>query len=236
MADRSTQLLLDGLERTLADPSGVPLHGTKTAPSLFPTTSIGKQTAQRCKDLGYLRPVQSETKGKKPLEICALTEKGLDYLVSQVGPKRLLEDLVRAIEARHAQLHELVSTARQTQATLDALKVATEKVLQYQSEPTPGHSAATNGSSTWPRAMLSCLAQWHATRNSEDCPLPELFRQSQETAPGLTIGRFHDALRLLHAQEQIYLHPWTGPLYDLPEPAFALLAGHEIVYYASLRR
>ena len=44
-----------------------------------------------------------------------------------------------------------------------------------------------------------------------------------------------DGLRKLHQQEQIYLHPWTGPLYDLPEPALALLVGHEVAYYASRR-
>jgi hypothetical protein len=42
-------------------------------------------------------------------------------------------------------------------------------------------------------------------------------------------------LRSLHDRERIYLHPWTGPLYALPEPAFALLIGHEVAYYASLR-
>jgi hypothetical protein len=39
----------------------------------------------------------------------------------------------------------------------------------------------------------------------------------------------------LHDREQVYLHPWTGPLYAMPEPAFALLIGHEVAYYANLR-
>jgi hypothetical protein len=51
----------------------------------------------------------------------------------------------------------------------------------------------------------------------------------------LTIGHFHDTLRELHEQEKIYLHPWTGPLYEMAEPAYALLAGHEIAFYASIR-
>jgi hypothetical protein len=51
----------------------------------------------------------------------------------------------------------------------------------------------------------------------------------------LTIGRFHDGLRRLHDEGQAYLHPWTGPLYAMPEPAFALLVGHEVAYYASPR-
>ena len=54
--------------------------------------------------------------------------------------------------------------------------------------------------------------------------------------PGVTIGEFQDALRRLHDLGKIYLHPWTGPLYDIPEPSYALLVGHEIAYYASIRK
>ena len=68
-----------------------------------------------------------------------------------------------------------------------------------------------------------------------DCPLAELFRSLSTLEPAPTVGLFHDALRRLHADARIYLHPWTGPLYALPEPAVALLVGHEIAYYASLR-
>ena len=39
-----------------------------------------------------------------------------------------------------------------------------------------------------------------------------------------------------HDLGKIYLHPWTGPLYDIPEPPYALLIGHEIAYYASIRK
>ena len=40
----------------------------------------------------------------------------------------------------------------------------------------------------------------------------------------------------LHETSQVYLHPWTGPLYDIPEPPYALLVGHEVAYYASVRK
>jgi len=30
---------------------------------------------------------------------------------------------------------------------------------------------------------------------------------------------------------RLRLAPWTGPLYELPEPALALLIGHEVLYY-----
>ena len=54
--------------------------------------------------------------------------------------------------------------------------------------------------------------------------------------PELTIGAFHDTLRALQTAGDIYLHPWTGPLYDIPEPPYALLVGHEVAYYASRAR
>jgi hypothetical protein len=83
--------------------------------------------------------------------------------------------------------------------------------------------------------ILSHLARRDEAGASEDCPLPELFREARQSAPHLTIGRFHDGLRSLCDAGQIYLHPWTGPLYALPEPRYALLAGHEVAYYASQR-
>jgi hypothetical protein len=62
-----------------------------------------------------------------------------------------------------------------------------------------------------------------------------VYRRLRDAHRPLTIGQFHDGLRQLHEDEQIYLHPWTGPLYAMPEPAFALLIGHEVAYYASER-
>ena len=233
--DKATQLVLDALGRAAAEPAGVPLYSGRTAAGLFPATPPGKQAAQRCVEQGYLRVVRSETRGKLVHEACALTEKGLAYLLTQVSPRQVLEDFVRALEARRSQIDELVAAARQTHATLDALKAAVEKILSQLGSPPPLPAPATNGAETWKTSVLSFLTRWQTGGASGDCPLPELFRHARQMAPALTIGHFHDGLRSWHDQGQLYLHPWTGPLYDLPEPAYALLAGHEIVYYASLR-
>ncbi len=85
------------------------------------------------------------------------------------------------------------------------------------------------------RAITEQLTAWQDADALGDCPLPELFRRLHADDPVLTIGQFHDRLRLLHQGGKIHLHPWTGPLYEMPEPAYALLVGHEIAYYASLR-
>jgi hypothetical protein len=239
MADRPTQMLLDGLSRAVADPAGVPLFGGKASPGLFAATAVGKAAAQRCRDEGLLRVVRTETKGKTSLDVCAVTDKGLAYLLSQVSPKQVLEDFIRTLDAKQSQAGELLMIARQMQAGIDALKLTAERVLEHlgrpAAEPHHGGNGSANGSETWPGAVLSYLARRQEAGASEDCPLPELFRHARLTSPALTIGQFHDGLRRLLDAGQLYLHPWTGPLYAIPEPPCALLVGHEIAYYASQR-
>jgi hypothetical protein len=238
LADKATQLVLDALSRAAADPGGVPLLAAKAAPGLFTATALGKQAAQRCKDEGYLRVLRTEMRGKAVHEVCALSEKGLAFLLSQVSPKQVLEDLVRALESRRGQFGELVEAARQAQASLDALRATAQKVLEAvtSGKPLSGNgSPSANGAHANGDVLLSYLARWQAAGNLEDCSLPELYRHTREAAPALTIGAFHDGLRRLHERQQVYLHPWTGPLYDLPEPAYALLIGHEVAYYASVK-
>jgi hypothetical protein len=242
VADKSTQLVLEALTRAVGDPGGAPLHGGKSAPGLFPTSAAARQAAQRCKDEGYLRTVTTRARGKTVQEICAITEKGLAYLLSQVSPRQVLEDLVRALESRQAQVGELVATARQTQAGIDALRAVAEKVLAQVQQPKSAvplpcdkSEASGNGTPPWTTAALAELTRWQASHATEDYPLPQLYRAVRKSAPALTLGQFHDGLRRLHEEEKIYLHPWTGPLYEIPEPAYALLTGHQIAYYASLR-
>lgn len=246
MADKSQQLVLTALSRA-AGAAGTPLHGGKSAPGLFPATAAGKQAAQRCRDEGYLHPLGQAT-AKAP-QRWGITEKGLAYLLTQVSPRPVLEDLVRALEARQGQVEELLALARKAQADLEAVKAAAAKVLAHVSsaEPTAGYShnlnalyqtfrGGTNGDGdALPRAVLSELSHRAPGGAPEDCPLPELFRRLQAQFPGLTLGAFHDALRRLHDDAQAHLHPWTGPLYDIPEPAYALLVGHVVAYYASRR-
>jgi hypothetical protein len=225
VADKSAQLVLDALGRAVAEPAGAPLHSGRNSPGLFPASALGRQAAQRCKDEGLLRVVGSEPRGRSSEEVCALTDRGLDYLLAQAGALEVLEDLVRAAEAREAQMEELVRAARQTQASCAGLRELARKVLDQAHGLTPRCAGA----------LLDHLGRWRASGASGDCPLPELYRAARTTDPDLTVGQFHDALRRLHDEGSIYLHPWTGPLYDLPEPPLALLVGHEVAYYASLR-
>lgn len=217
MADRTTLLLLAALRRALAAPHGLPLHG-KAPAALFPSSSLGKQAAQRCRDDGLLRPLDGND------GLFVLADRGLDWLLHQASPRTVLDDLVRALEARRDESAALVAAARQMQASLEALRQRADRVLaQLPGDP----------EEAWQEDAVAFLEGRQA---AEDCPLPELYRQAKEASPGLTIGAFHDGLRELREEGRLYLHPWTGPLYALPEPPFALLIGHEIAYYASPRR
>jgi hypothetical protein len=237
LAEKSSSLVLEALTLAVAAPAGQRLFGSKGWPGLFRSTGAARQAAQQCKDEGYLRVVSTEAKAKTVQEICAITEKGLAFVLGQLSPKSVLESLVLALNSRQAQLAELAASARQTHADFDALKTTIEKVLAevVKAPPPLAPGPSANGSEAWKATALAHLAEWSTSRPAEDCPLSDLYQHARKQTPTLSLGRFHDGIRQLHEEQKIYLHPWTGPLYELPDPACALLVGHEIVYYASLR-
>src|SRR5262249_26632119 len=156
-----------------------------------------------------LRKAGAEANGKAPRELYALTDQGLAYLLSQVSPRQVLEDLVRVLESREAQLAQLQETARQTRSGLEALRAVAEAVLnQVRAGPPPGANGrappappalpAPPAAPDWTPAALSHLAEREASAPPEDCPLPDLFRRLRAGFPGLTLGQFHDGLRRLH--------------------------------------
>lgn len=219
MADRPSQLVLAALTRAAADPPGAPLFASKGAPGLFPTTVAGKLAAQRALDEGYLA---EEGPGH-----CKITPGGLDFLLDQSSPRQVLEDFVRVLEARHEQAQQLLATAQKMLAGIESLASTLLPVLD---RATGGLNASCRQFHGPDAALIEILSRW---AGPDDCPLPELFRRACERGPHLTLGAFHDALRRLHQQGRIYLHPWTGPKYQMPEPACALLVGHDVAYYAS---
>ncbi len=241
LGDKTSELVADALSRAAKVPGGVPLHGGRGT-SLFCNSTAAKKAAQFCKSEGYLEVLESETRGRGTREICAITQKGLAYLLHQVNPKHVLRDLVQALHSQQSQIGDLVRNVAQWQANLDSFKNLVDQYFRQGDRNGSLHFApaacneandlagAKREPSELRESILSRLSQWH---ESGDCPLPELFRRCSQDR--FTIGQFHDELRRLLQEEQIYLHPWTGPLPEIPEPALALLAGHGIAYYASRR-
>ncbi len=255
MPDRTSQLLLTALSRAAAEPRGVPLHASRGCPGLFPATAAGRQAAERATAEGYLRPALVPApvtvpagpekavpgRAKAPREPHTLTDKGLAFLLAQASPRPVLEDVVRVLEARHEQAVGLLASARQMLTELSALRAVAEKVLERVRVPGYVWPAESDEGEPGPpdrgTLLVDLLARHErASASGGDCPLPDLYRRAREAAPALTVGGFHDALRRLGEGGRVYLHPWTGPIHELPEPSYALLVGHVVAYYASVRR
>ncbi|MBL8799905.1 MAG: hypothetical protein JNM56_38845 [Planctomycetia bacterium] len=233
MADKPSQLILDALSRAAAEPAGVPLFGGKGAPGLFPATAPSRLAALHCKEENYLRVLRTEQRGRTAVELCAITERGMALLLNQLNPKQVLENLVRALDERQEQSAALVTAAQQTQASIEAMRATVEKALQALAESPPAHHLPPRA---WHEGVLTFLHHWQTQHPMADCALPEVYEQAQRSGSYLSIGEFHDGLRQLHERQLIYLHPWTGPLYDIPQPALALMVGHELAYYVSVRK
>jgi hypothetical protein len=260
VADKITQQITDALTKAAAHPGGLQLYAGKSEAGLFPNTAAAKPAAQKCLADQLVRVTGQDTRGKTPRDLYALTDAGWEFLLAQVNPKQVLEDFVRVLEARQGEVGELLDTARRMADSLQGLKDAVARVLPTVcasrvqmtnssfSEPLPSRTlpvcpepesiptavavcdSANEVALT--QAILTRLADWSG---ATDCTLPELFRSLSFLDSQPTIGQFHDCLRKLFADGAISLTSWPGPLYAMPEPAYALLVGHGIAYYASLR-
>ncbi len=241
MADAVHSLVIDALHRAAAAPGGAALFAGKGTVGLFASSAVGRRAAQHCKDHGFLTVTRTEARGKSQVEYCAVTDKGMAFLLDGANPRCVLEAMLHALDARRADQAELLEQTRRTQAALDAMQATLAKVLARCDDAGttfPGRPAQKLYAAPLEEIrarILEHLERWRDTGSLDDCPLPEMFQRLEKSVAGLTVGFYHDALRDLHEQERVFLHPWTGPLYELPEPALALLVGHEIAYYASLR-
>ncbi|MBM4068323.1 MAG: hypothetical protein FJ271_05190 [Planctomycetes bacterium] len=234
MADAFHSLVIDALQRAAAEPGGVALLAGKGMSGLFANSAAGRRAAQHCKDHGLLGVTRTETRGKSQVELCTITDKGRSFLLESANPLAVMEAMLQALDARRADQARLLEHACRAQAVLEGMHANLAQVLTRLKPPT--RAAAPHAPLADIRtSILDHLERWLDMGSLDDCPLPELFKRLEKSVPGLTVGLFHDGLRDLHDQQRVFLHPWTGPLYELPEPALALLVGHEIAYYASLR-
>ena len=266
MADKLTQQITDALSKAAADPAGLPLLASKADPGLFPATAKpaaqkcladGLVRAIRSELKGKSpREVYGLTERGWEFLLAAVNPKQvledfvrvLEARRGEVGElldtaRQMAESLQGLKDAVTRVLPRVSLTRIETSFSRDAesaeRSAGVDNALRSADSASRLNGVAVLGT---PAAELAAaiavrLADWAASaRVGEDCPLPELFRSLTTREPAPTIGEFHDALRQLEADGSVYLHPWTGPLYALPEPAYALLAGHNVAYYASARQ
>ena len=235
MADKSTRLIIDALCRAAADPAGSPLVAGKSESGLFPATALARTAAERCKAEGLLQVVRSENKGKGTREPVRPDRQGHGV----PGPRRQPAAGGRRLRPRPGSPPSgSPATARRRVAHGPGIgnhprrprrRAPPARRPARHARPADGrptrcvdrrHQSAAGRVARGGRGVRGLPAAG-AVRPARSAA----SRPASSTTPCggcTTTGRSH-------------LHPWTGPLYALPEPAFALLVGHEVAYYASIR-
>jgi hypothetical protein len=264
VADKITQQITDALTRAAAHPDGLPLDGARSDVGLFPNTAKlaaqkcladglvraigtdpkGKRDHFALTDDGW-EYLLAQVNPKQVLEdFVRVLEERQGEVGELLDTARRMADSLQGLKEAVARVLPTVSVTRIRQPL--PLPPSPLGEGEMQSPPPSGGgvgSSRLNGTTALLEVpartelapiILARLADWSGAAG-EDCSLPELYRLLSLLDAPPSIGEFHDCLRKLHADGTLYLHPWTGPLYALPEPAYALLAGHNIAYYASVR-
>jgi hypothetical protein len=251
------ELILEAMERALADPSPRKLHGTKTNPGIFlSSTAPAKTAAQRCLEQGLIEQVAEQKSKTKAVPLYGITPAGITYLLERDPARQLLaatrdgvERLAQATaewQQTLVQVQDQVSRLRQVVqdaagrvrppdltgllAGLQQARVAIPAAApQTMVSPRP----AADGVSPDVSAELLRYLQQHKRQSPlRPVELPQLFRVARSRQPSLTLGQFHDVLRRLAEAGQLRLSPFTQAMYQLPEPECAMIVGREVMYYA----
>lgn len=180
----------------------------------------------------------------------------LDKAVEKVEKsftKALPKDFPKSFESSFKTIVDTVTRAAETNSAgkrpeldinpvLAALKAAAERV-QLPAMPAPATvqptppaiETTTSGhaidSKTIGDAIVAIVNQ-HAALTTVGLPFDELYKQLTKIYPDLTIGQFHDALRLIHQADRIRLGGWPRMLEEMPDPELALFIRSKVIYYA----
>jgi len=217
-------IILHALSFALESAGVCSLFNKKGVQGLFPLSASGKLAAKHCFERHLLKVVEQST---KPFtEMVKITRLGIRSVLEGIKIDKLLENAANFIESSGEK---------------NSVNPESDDAVFYHSlEKAAGLIARKLGSSllhdfTSPaKHIFILLKEWSDAGRAGDCQLYHLYQQLSARCPGITLGAFHDALRNLRQKKLIELHPWTGPLYEIPKPELALMAGHEIACYASL--
>lgn len=221
MADQQT-ILIKALSTALETSGSNALFNKKNAQGLFPLSAPGKLAAQTCIQLQWLKVLEQSTKANT--EIVQITPLGVGWLLGALKIESFLENAVILLE----KAKSCTSIKEDERLLYERMGKSINLILE-KSESIPPSSFSLNQ-----QQIFLVLKEWAESGRVGDCQLSNLYRQLQKRCPQITLGLFHDALRELRHKKLVELHPWTGPLYEIPEPQLALMAGHEVAYYASL--
>ncbi|MCY2946742.1 MAG: hypothetical protein NTZ71_01035 [Planctomycetota bacterium] len=203
----------EGLSRAALHPEGFPTLATRTTSGLFPAGKEGREAAEFCSSSGWIDVDQASSTAR-------LTPLGWNRLVTDPRLDLVMNELLRQIDSWRDQDRVLLQRLREKSSSVDHLREVIGQLM--------GHGDYATDSVVLAHLKLLTSAK------GMDVPLVTLLESVRVEHSGTSLGAFHDSLRRLRTMGRLHLHAWTGPLHDMPHPEAALMAGHDIAYYASL--
>lgn len=253
------ELILEALERALADPNPRKLTGGgKASPGIFQGSgAAAKAAGQRCLDMGLLSQCGEQRTKAKVTPLYGIAPAGIAYLLEHAPLRQLLaatqdgitrlaqssadcQQTLARIQQQVARLQETVQNAaarlqppdiQKMLAAASAVQEAARKAEPPAVSPAARPAPAAPSAADLGAALVQHLQQHKRQASLRPLDLPQLFRFAQSRQPALSLGAFHDLIRQLAERGQLRLTPFTQAMYQLAEPQYALLVGREIMYY-----
>jgi hypothetical protein len=244
VAERRTELLLDGLKAAIASASEHRLFRFGRLAGLFPSRAgLSAEAAGMALRMGLVETVRSEIRGKLVVEWVQATAKAVAYVHENDSPKSVLRELKAALQATRdgvpvwmkeaqAELADL-SYRFNAKATallkrLDEVSERVDSALRRAEVQGPAVAEPIRRMAPWAVDALEYLDQRTAGGAAGDCPLPELFHAVRLKFPELQLPAFQDGIRRLHDVRALRLAPSTL----MVEPEYAIVADGQLMYAA----
>lgn len=245
---------LEALACLIGDSSPRVMHGSKTVAGVFPGASAAyKAAAKVCLERDWLEPVGQTTGKGKNQSLYRLSVAGLQAVLEQNDPGKLLHglrDQVSQLQNRTAELtgfvrDKLVELSGQVgslgsnmeQLTL-VIEQAAKRVkpidVMQMSQPAPEVQSNGAGDVGWHDEVIELVKEQKQQNSFQRLTLPQLFSMLRIKHPQLTLGQFHDGLRKLQDDRRIRLGPFTQALATIDDPRTALFLDREVKYYVDL--
>jgi hypothetical protein len=239
-------LILEALERALADPEPRKLHGTKASPGIFLASSApAKAAAQQCLEQNLIA-TRGELKSKgKMVPLYGVAPAGVAFLLEHDPVRKLLTTTQAGVEhlSRLAAgwNQTLVQVQQQLAVLGDVVQHAATRLqppdmsqllagMQRPSAPAVNSATALGTPDLLPE-LLNFVHQQKRQAPLRPVELPQLYRFARSRQPALTMGQFHDQVRRMAETRQVRLSPFTQAMYQLAEPECAMIIGRELMYY-----
>lgn len=242
VAERRSELLLDGLKAAIATPGEHRLFRFGRLAGLFPSRAgLSAEAAGMALRMGLLESTKSETRGKLIVEWVQATARAVAYVHENDSPKSVLRELKDVLQATRNGVPVWMQEAKAEIADisyrfdkraaallkrLDDVSERVDSVLRRAEVKAPSVAEPVGRVVPWAVDALEYLDKRADTGAAVECPLPELFHAVRLKFPDLPLPAFHNGVKRLHDVRAVRL----APSEPMVEPEYAVVAEGKLMY------